>query len=323
MLIRKLQTATLFYFIFFGSLNSQISPFYDKYYNYEYAINPAITGRDYYPVVNLSHKKYWIGTKGSPYTICLGGAMRLGNFNFYNPSMMLNKSRFLAKERTGLGGFIMHEKDGPLSYMHGAVNYAYFIPLDHNRQFLSFGLSAQLFHYSVNESLLNPLDAGDEKLLHLNDQKIIPEAGFGVYFHNSQLSVGLSVNDLLLYDKSLTSSNLDKNKRDLFFQLGYKFFLKYFELEPTLFTAHIDERAIFYSSQLKLYYQNYNWISVCYKSTNTMSYGLGFKVNRFYVAYVFEHSVSSMIKYYNSAHEVMLGVNIGLYQAEGLKKLTK
>ena len=323
MLFRKLLNITILYFIIFGSLHSQVPPFYNKYYNYEYAINPAITGRDYYPVVNLSHKKYWFGTPGSPYTICLGGTMRLGTFNFYNPTMMLNKSNFLSKGRMGLGGFIMHEKDGPLSYLHGSINYAYFIPLDKGRQYLSFGLSAQLFYYSVNESLLNPLDKGDERLLHLNDHKCIPEAGFGVYYHNSQLSAGVSVNDLLLYDVSLTSSDLYKNKRDVFGQLGYKFFLKYFELEPTVFTALIDESKMFFSGQLKLYYQRYNWISACYKSTNTMSYALGFKINRVSAAYVFEHSVSSMIKYYSCAHEVMLGVNIGLYQAEGLKKIAK
>lgn len=321
--MKKFLYSILFFIGLNGIVNSQVPAFYEKYYNYEYAINPAITGRDYYPVVNLSHKKYWLGTADSPSTTCFGGTFRLGNYNFYNPKMLLNKSRFASKSRMGFGGFIMHEKDGPLSYMHGSINYAYFIPLNQSRDQLSFGLSAQLFHYSINESLLNPLDEGDEQLIGLNDQKYIPEAGFGVYFHNNQLSFGMSLNDLFLSDVSLTSAPDKKNKRDLFIQMGYKFFVKWFEIEPSVFTAQIDEDPLFYSGQLKLYYMNYNWVSISYKSTEMLSYAIGFKLNRFYAAYIFEHSLSSMIKYYSGAHEIMLGINIGLYEAEGLRKIAK
>ena len=307
----------------FGKVNSQIPLYYAKHYNYEYAINPAITGRDYYPVVNLSHKKYWTGVQDAPSTTCLGATMRFGTYNFYTPKMLVNKSKLLSKSRMGIGGFIMHEKDGPLNYLHGSLNYSYFIPLGNSANQLSFGISAQVFHYGVNKSILRPLDEGDETLAELNSQKYIPEAGFGIYFHNDQFSIGASVNDMLLSDLSLTSSKNKYNKRDLFIHMGYKFFLKRFELEPSVMTAQIDEQPLYYYGRLKLYFLTYNWFAVSYKSVNALSYSVGLKFNRFHIAYIFEHSLTSMIKYYQGTHELMLGLNIGLYETEGLRKIAK
>jgi len=302
---------------------AQMPPYYTKHNNYEYAINPAITGRDYYPVINLSHKNYWLGTKDSPSSTCIGGTFRMGKYSLYTPKMLINTSKVSSRSRMGVGGFLIHEKDGPLSYKRASVNYAYYIPFNHATEELSFGISAQLFHYAVDEKILNPMDSGDEKLINLNDQPYIPEAGCGIYYHSDQLSFGVSVNDLILSDLSLTSDGTENNKRDLFISVGYKFFLKRFELEPTVWTAQIDEMPLYYYTGLKLYYLTYNWFSVAYKSTQMLSYSFGLSLNRFKMVYVYEHSVSEMITYYTGNHEIMLGINIGLYEPEGIRKLTK
>ena len=305
------------------SARSQISPLYSKHYNYEQFVNPAITGRDYYPMVIVAHKKYWLGIKDSPSTTCIGASMRLGTYNFYTPRMMVNKSNFVSKSRVGIGGFMMYETDGPLNYLNGTFTYSYFIPFKNSATQLSFGLSVQFQSYSVNQGMLDPLDDNDPELLKLNDEKFVPEAGFGTYLHDDQFFIGLSVNDLLLSDLPLTNNDITKNKRDFFFLTGYKFFLKRFELEPSVFIAKINDTPLYKFAQLKLYYMNYNWFAVSYRSTKSLMVSAGFRLRRFYLAYNYEHSASKMMKYFEGSHEIMLGVNIGLYKVEGIRKVVR
>jgi hypothetical protein len=117
----------------------------------------------------------------------------------------------------------------------------------------------------------------------------------------------------------LYDSRVSVDTRDYSFQAGYKFIIKKFELEPSAYFARIDNLPLYYYSQLKLYFMNYNWFSVGYKSTKSLLFSLGFNIHRVYLAYALERNISSMGNYYGSSHEVMLGINIGLFQPQGRK----
>jgi len=311
----------LIFIIISNTLYTQKSYYYNNHYNFEYVINPAISGRDFYPFLNFSYKNQWFGIEGSPSTTAIGGTIRLGNYNFYTPKMLLNKSKFVSKSRMGFGGFFMQEKDDVINYKHGSISYAYFIPLNYGGDQLSFGASAQLFHYSVDEQKINNNDPRYTHLLNLNNQGNIPEAGFGMYFHNDQFQFGACLNDLLLSLNSESTEDSVINKRDLFIHMGYKFFLKWFELEPSVLTAQIDEYPLYYFGRLKIFYKDNNWLTVSYKSTSYLSYGFSINIYRLYLGYIFEHNVSSAKKNNKRAHELMLGINLGHYETKGLKKL--
>jgi type IX secretion system PorP/SprF family membrane protein len=305
-------------------IRGQVSPVYSKHYNYEQFINPAITGRDRYPLVNISHKRNWIGTQNAPSTTCAGGSFRLGEFGFYTPTKMLNKSRLLSKDRMGFGGFLMNEQNGPLSQFYASVTYAYFVPLNPNRTTeLSFGLSAQLQHCGVNEELLDPNEPGDPELAGLDKLPYTGDGSFGIYFHTGQFHAGGSINELFHTNSTLDDSRYYNNSMDFFFQTGYKFYLHYFDLEPSIFLARIDRDPIYHYSQLKLFYQHYNWLAIGYKSTKSLMVSLGFRVGRLHLAYGYEQSVSSLSHYFSGSHEVMLGLNIGLFEPEGIRKTAK
>jgi type IX secretion system PorP/SprF family membrane protein len=291
-----------------------------KDYSYVQFINPAITGRDKSPIVNLSHKQYFFGTKGNPNTTSLGASIRLGTFDFYNPQKMLNRTGFFSRGRMGLGFMFLQDKDGPLNTYFGEFSYGYFIPLKNKNSELSFGLSAQFLDYHLNRSILNPLDSDDPLINNPNVSKIVPEAGCGIYYHDLQFYAGVSINDLLLSKQPLNRDNLATNKRDYFFQSGYKIFLKRFEMEPSVYLAKIDANSLYCFSQLKFYYRNYNWIALGYRSTKALLFSLGISLQRFYVAYAYEQNISGMSSYFSGSHEIMLGMNIGLYEPLGIIK---
>jgi type IX secretion system PorP/SprF family membrane protein len=315
-------TQYLIWVLCFISLPSfgQTSPLYSNFFTYEQFINPAITGRDKSPVINLSHKLYMIGMEGSPSATCLGGSMRLGSFDFYNPHMMINKTKLISRGRMGFGAMLIHEKDGPLSSYFGEFTYAYFVPFNHNYSELSFGLSAQFSSFNINKSILEPADKDDPEFLNLSNSGVIPEGGCGIYYHDLQFYAGASINDLFLAKRPYNRNNSVPNKWDYFFQTGYKFFLKYLEMEPSLYVAQIDDKPFFYYSQLKFYYQNTNWLVIGYKSVKSVLVSLGLSINRYHVAYAYEQNISDMGNYFRGSHEIMVGINIGLYEPQGIRK---
>lgn len=307
-----------------SGISGQVSPVYSKHYNYEQFINPAITGRDRYPLFNISHKRNWIGTENAPNSTCAGGSFRLGTFSFYTPTMMLNKTNFISRDRMGFGGLLIMEQNGPLSQFYATAAYAYFVPLNPNHTTeLSFGLSAQLQHCNVNERLLDPLHPGDPELANLDHLPYTADGGFGIYFHTKQFHAGGSINELFHTGSPLDDSRYFSNSTDFFFQTGYKFYLRNIDLEPSVFLARIDRDPVYHYTQLKLFYQNYNWLSIGYKSTKNLLLALGFRVGRLHLAYAYEQSVSSLSNYFSGSHEVMLGINIGLFEPEGIRKTAK
>ncbi|MBN1415699.1 MAG: PorP/SprF family type IX secretion system membrane protein [Bacteroidales bacterium] len=315
----------LFLLIFISSeIPAQVSPVYTKHYNYEAFVNPAITGRDKYPLVCISHKRNWLGTKHTPNTTCAGGSFRIGEFDFYTPTKMLNKSGFFSRDRMGMGGFLMLEQNGPLMQFYSSVNYAYFVPLNANHTTeLSFGLSAQLQHASVNEDMLDPNDPGDPELADLNNLPYIADGGFGVYFHTGQFHAGASVNELFHNASPLDDERYFSNSMDFSFQTGYKFYLKYFDFEPSVFIAKIDKDPLYHYAQVKFFYRNYNWLALAYKSTRSVTISIGLRVRRWHLAYGYEQSISRLSNYFSGSHEIMLGLNIGLFEPEGLRKTVR
>jgi type IX secretion system PorP/SprF family membrane protein len=274
--------------------------------------------------VSFSHKRNWIGTKNAPTTSCAGASFRLGTFDFYTPTMMINRGHFLSRDRMGFGGFVMIGQNGPLTQFYSSVTYAYFVPLNISRTAeLSFGLSAQLQHSGVNEDLLDPNEPGDPALANLNDLPYQADGDFGMYFHTKQFHIGCSFNELFHNQNPLEGSRYNDNSMDFFFQTGYKFYLRRFDLEPAVFLAKIDNDPLYLYAQIKAFYKNYNWLAIAYKSSGTLTMSVGFRVGRLHLAYGYEQSITRFSNYFSGSHEIMLGMNIGLFEPEGIRKTTR
>jgi type IX secretion system PorP/SprF family membrane protein len=305
-------------------IRGQVSPLYAKHYNYEQFVNPAITGRDRYPMVSLSHKRNWIGTKNAPTTTCAGASLRLGTFDFYTPTMMINKGRLLSRDRMGFGGFVMLGQNGPLTQFYSSLTYAYFVPLNNNHTTeLSFGLSAHLRHSGINENMLDPNEPGDPALANLDDLPYQADGDFGIYFHTKQFHAGCSFNELFHVKSPLEDNRYCENSTDFFFQTGYKFYLRRFDLEPSVFLGRIDKNPLYLYAGIKAFYKDYNWLAIAYKSSGTLTMSVGFRVSRLHLAYGYEQSITSMSNYFSGSHEITLGLNIGLFKPEGIRKTTR
>ena len=135
--------------------------------------------------------------------------------------MMVNRGRFLSRDRMGFGGFVMIEQNGPLAQFYSSITYAYFVPLNDSRTTeLSFGLSAHLQHSGVNEDMLDPNEPGDPALANLNDLPYQADGDFGMYFHTKQFHVGFSFNELFHTQSPLGRQPVLRKFHGLFFPDG-------------------------------------------------------------------------------------------------------
>lgn len=299
----------------------QYSPVYNHYFDNEFILNPAFTGRNYYPVVNAGIRKQWAGIDNTPATSFAGANFRLGSYNFYTPKMMLNKSKFESKERLGFGGYLFHDKDGPLQTNSLIATHAYFIPLGHGE--LSFGLSAKVLFYLVDKSMFKPMDEVDMYLLEFENKLLTFDSDFGVYYGLDQFYAGIAIGDLFESNNRLGKNSPFHNERDFFISGGYKFFLKYFELEPSVFIHIIDDRDPGFDARAKLYYQNFNWIEIGYRSTNSLLVSLAIKYQMITIGYRYEQNLNKLANYYMNANEFIIGLNFGLNKVAGIRKVVR
>ena len=63
-------------------LFSQETSIYQNYYLNPFIINPAVTGAEYYPIVDLSVRHQWLGVPDAPSTLLLAGCIRTGRYDF-------------------------------------------------------------------------------------------------------------------------------------------------------------------------------------------------------------------------------------------------
>lgn len=71
---------------------------------------------------------------------------------------------------------------------------------------------------------------------------------------------------------------------------------------------------------MKAYYQNYNWLAVAYKSTKSLVFSMGVRINRMHLGYAYEQNLNHLKSMYSSTHEIMIGFNIGFFEPEGVRK---
>jgi len=304
------------------TIYSQNNLVYDRYYLNGLIINPAIAGSNYYPEMNISHKKQWLGIKESPSTQIFSGSLRVGRFDFYTPKMLINRSRVMTKERIGLGISAFNDKNGPLSYTGFMFTYAYHVPIIYNN--LSFGLSGTITQYKLNENEFEPADLGDTEISGGVDRVIIPNANFGIYYYNKNVFFGWSINGLFR-SKKIIKNRYSDIRPDAFFIAGIKFRInKTFDLEPSIMISRIDLHPHNIDINAKLYFKSYNWISLSYKSTSSCMVMMGLKVNKYiHIGYAYEYYTSKILKYVNGAHTFIIGRNFGLRAVDGIRKINR
>jgi len=299
---------------------SQEGSIYENYYLNHFIINPGATGSEYYPVVGLSFKKQWLGFPDSPNTLLLSGNCLLGKYDFYDPKGFVNKGPIKTLDRIGLGAAIYKDNNGPLTNTGIILSYAYHIPITTNSK-LSLGLSGIGTNYSLNTSELKPDQLNDNFLLTGNDNIFRANINLGAYYFTDNYFVGISGNKILpdVYDINTQNRILPS----YYFIGGYKFMKtnNSFNIEPSVALKKVSNENISIDIHSKLYVKRINWVAISYSSQGRINFQFGIHLYKmFYAGYNYEYTLSHIASYNFGTQEIYLGINLGLFGIEGIRK---
>lgn len=294
--------------------HAQTNAHYRNYLLHPYTVNPAITGSEFFPVIVTSFSKQWAVISNSPGTQLISGSFRMGNFDFYNPKMFVNKTQLKAYERVGAGFTLFNDSEGPVSNRGGQLSYAFHIPFQGSR--LALGLSANLHQFIVDERNFSPIVSNDPILTYGVENATRFNMNFGVYYYSPLLFTGLSVTDLLPLNNEPELN--EPIKQDIHLLAGYRISLSSdIDLEPSGYVSLLDYNHLAYQLNARAYYRYIHWAQIHYRSTRELGLKAGIKISRIYLAYGYEASISRIFRYNLGTHSISLGANIGIRRIEG------
>jgi len=302
--------------------HAQESSIFQNYYLSPFIINPAFAGSEYYPRLEFSVKKQWMGIEHSPSTILLTGDYRIGTYTFYDPKGLVNKSGLQLKDRVGLGVSFFSDHNGPSSLTGGMMTYAYHIPVSEQSR-LAFGLSFTGTHYAFNSSVLKPDTPDDSYLLSGNESFFRVNFSAGLLYYTNTYFAGFS-GVKLFPDVTLVNDNLQEQP-SFFLTGGYKFFAgNPNHLEQIVTIKRIANQKVSMDLMTKLYFLSYNWLAVSYSSTGKIHFLFGIHlIKMLYAGYDYEYSTGKIAPFTSGSHKVYLGINLGLTKIKGIPKPVK
>lgn len=292
------------------------------YYNHEHTIFPAATGVNYYPVLAFTYQKQWTGLPLSPQRVVLNTNFRLGQYDFYTPKMMLNKSRFNTKERLGLGVSFKQDRNGPLKTSNFITSYAYHLPFPWATA--SLGLDLSYNEIAISQEELSPNNPNDPYLFVDNTKDFFFQSSFGIQLTNDVFFVSIAARNLFKNEK-LERNGFNRTSPDFYLHGGYSQHLnKYLSLEPSFFAARIHGEEFVWEANMKLYVRSYNWCSINYTSTGSVKANIVLRAfEKIQIGYGYEYFITNLSNGSYSGHSIHLGRNFGIRNIHGIRKNVK
>lgn len=272
-------------------------------------INPAYSGSRDVLDLTLLNRYQWVGFGN--------GAPRTLTFSAHTP---------LRNEKVALGLYAYADQNGPFTDVGFMGNYAYRIRVYNGT--LSFGLQAGFNQVNVNWDEVDFRDEDDPLAIKKPDNKIQPDANFGVYYFTRKYYVGFSSKQLFesQYGKVVNAdgtSTYGKLARHFYGMAGVAvplsskvvfrpgFMYKYTDNAP----SNVDINASFLLNDIiwlgASYRTNHNAIT----SKNAIVFMVELNLTQNWrLGYSYDAYLSEIRLHNQGSHEIMISYETNLFQ---------
>ncbi len=297
---------------------AQQFPLYSQYTMNGFLLNPSYAGSDYYTTFGLTVREQWLSLPNAPSTYAAAFQTRILNDSYITKSTAVRKKidRPTKGGRVGVGGYLFSDHNGIMHRTGLQLAYAYHLPIGIDQQ-LSFGLSLSAYQYFVDISgAVMPDDVQDDLLNNYDQVVYIPDANFGVSYMTRNYYAGFAMTNL--FRGALMIGNGGENGRS---ELGHYFLTGGIRLypgvdwiiEPSIMFKSSD--MVFKSFQVDLtgrvYYKDDYWLGLSYRTGDAIVMLAGLKVDRFYIGYAFDFTMSEIRSYTYGTHELTVMARFG------------
>ena len=273
------------------SFAQQDSQFTQYMYN-TINVNPAYAGSRGAMSIFALHRTQWVGLDGAPVT------------NAVSVNTPLNSSRL------GLGVSLINDRIGPATENTISGDLSYTIPTSETFK-LSFGLKATANLFNLDNSKLNPKDAGDPTLQSFS--KFNPNLGAGLYLHSDKAYVGFSIPNFI------QSNRYDDNEVALFKETinyyliaGYVFDLNNdIKFKPAILSKMVKGAPLQADVSGNFLFFNKFMVGASYRWSAAVSAMVGFQISdAMYIGYGYDRETSNLNNFNSGSHEIFLRYEI-------------
>jgi type IX secretion system PorP/SprF family membrane protein len=217
----------------------------------------------------------------------------------------------------GFGGKLVFDKAGIFDQLYVMGSYSYKVKLV-NDHFLMFGISAGLYHNTINlsEYYNDPDYAIDPSLINENvSSKLKFMTDFSFVYNWKNLDAGILFSNISFGDATYEEVELKYNPvANFLFHTSYSYDISQkWTLTPlVILRGGVDIKSQFeFAARIK--YIDRVWVSALFRDPGIIGFGIGGNaVKGLYIGYNFNLATNVALSAFNS-HEITLGVNIGEY----------
>ena len=272
----------------------QQDPLYSQYMFNTLAFNPAYAGSaDVFTMMALSRHQ-WVGFEGAPST---------QTFLVHTP---------LRGESLSLGFTAINDRIGPARQTSAQADVAYRIRTGANTR-LAFGLKGGLSSYRADIASLSSVEV-DPANVNIQGQ-LMPNFGFGMFWHGERYYAGLSVPKLLENEIDAGSGMVlvtASEVRHYFLMAGYVHDLGVdLKFKPSFMLRMVQGAPLSLDLNANFLLRERIWFGALYRVGNSFGLLGQYQVNdQFRVGYAFDLTTTRMGAYNAGTHEIMLNYDL-------------
>lgn len=273
------------------TIQAQQDPQYTQYMYNTTSVNPAYAGSRGNPVITAIGRMQWVGFDGAPNT---------QNLSYDTP---------LGYSGLGLGINLMNDEIGPSKEIYLDANLSYTIETGEEGN-LAFGLrlGGRLLNIDWSKGKANQ----DELAFKENINKFLPTIGAGIYYHEPQWYVGLSVPNILRkehYDEDLSTKQITAVERMHFFLIaGYVYDINEdLKFKPAALLKAVSGAPLSLDVSANLLFNEKFRVGLGWRWDDSISALLGFQVSdELLIGYSYDLTTSNYNVTNTGTHEVTL-----------------
>ncbi len=274
-----------------STIQAQQDPQYTQYMYNTTSVNPAYAGSRGNPVITAIGRMQWVGFDGAPNT---------QNLSYDTP---------LGYSGLGLGINLMNDEIGPSKEIYLDANLSYTIETGEEGN-LAFGL--RLGGRLLNIDWSKGKSQDKEDLFGDNINKFLPTIGAGIYYHEPQWYVGLSVPNILRkehYDEDLSTKQITAVERMHFFLIaGYVYDINEdLKFKPAALLKAVSGAPLSLDVSANLLFNEKFRVGLGWRWDDSISALLGFQVSdELLIGYSYDLTTSNYNVTNTGTHEIML-----------------
>lgn len=244
--------------------SSQQLHFTSQYLQHNSMYNAGAAGIANKDMIGLSYRSMWSAFPGNPRTF-----MAYGDFNLENL-------------KSGLGAYVYRDETGATSRTGAQLALSKHIVSRDNKHKVGLGIELRGLQYAIDKAKIS--DAlGNDPVLAGADNKFVFDAGAGIYYAGTRLSVGAAASQLITSKLKLADipngTTQGRLYRHYVFNANYKLPCgDGIYLIPNAMMRLIENSPNEYEAGIYLDYKNKLWWGVGYRFDQFLSLQAGFKI---------------------------------------------